>query len=175
MSLREYETIYILKPDLTEDEGGEVNSKLDDVLNREGARILKREPWGKKKLAYEIKKQPKGVYFSLKYLSLPKAVTEFERSMKILEPVLKFQTIKVAEDVDVEKRVAEQEAQDRVAAAAEAKKKAEEEAKRKAFEQEQARREAEIAAASESSGEAESQEAEKLQDKKDDTEEAKED
>jgi small subunit ribosomal protein S6 len=125
MYLREYETIYILRSDLSDSEGAEVNEKLTTVLDKEGAKILKQSSWGKKKLAYEIKKQPKGVFHILQYLSQPTAVLEFERNLKILEPVLKFQTIKIATNVDVEKRVAEQEVANQAQAIIEAKREAE--------------------------------------------------
>jgi small subunit ribosomal protein S6 len=125
MYLREYETIYILRSDLSDSEGAEVNKKLSSVLDREGAKILKLSSWGKKKLAYEIKKQPKGVFHILQYLSQPTAVLEFERNLKILEPVLKFQTIKVATNVDVEKRLAEQDAANKAQAIIDAKREAE--------------------------------------------------
>ncbi|MBW1808216.1 MAG: 30S ribosomal protein S6 [Deltaproteobacteria bacterium] len=125
MYLREYETIYILRSDLSDSEGTEVNQKLATVLDKQGAKILKQSSWGKKKLAYEIKKQPKGVFHIMQFLSQPGAVLEFERNLKILEPVLKFQTIRVATNVDVDKRLAEQEAANKAQAIIEAKREAE--------------------------------------------------
>lgn len=125
MYLREYETIYILRPDLEEAEGAALSEKLGGILDKEGAKVLKQRFWGKKKLAYEIKKQPKGVYVSCKYLSGPTAVKEFERNLKIMDDVLKYQTIRVAENVDVEARLAQQEAEDKAQAVIDAQKKAE--------------------------------------------------
>ena len=134
MLLREYETIYILRPDLAEEEEASVGEKISAVLDREGAKILKHSVWGKKKLAYEINKQPKGVYVSLKYLSEPVTIREFERNLKIFDPVLKYQTIMVSDRVDVEKRMAEQAAENRVEEAIEAKRR-EERAAREAAEE----------------------------------------
>jgi small subunit ribosomal protein S6 len=125
MLLREYETIYILRPDLAEEEEAKVGEKISAVLDREGAKILKHSVWGKKKLAYEINKQPKGVYVSLKYLSEPVTVKEFERNLKIFDPVLKYQTIKISDRVDVEKRLAEQEVENRAEEVIEAKRREE--------------------------------------------------
>jgi small subunit ribosomal protein S6 len=125
MLMREYETLYILRPELADDAIVKLNERLTGVLDREGAKILRLDVWGKKKLAYEVKKNPKGVYIHLSYLSNPNVVSEFERNLRMLEPVIKFQTIRIAENVDVENRMAQQEAENRTRAAAEAQKQAE--------------------------------------------------
>jgi len=130
MLLREYETIYILRPDMPEDGMAQVNDRLSGILEREGAKLLKQDIWGKKKLAFEVKKHPKGVYVHLNYLSKPDVIREIERNLRLLEPVLSYQTIKVADDVDVDARMAEQEAENQARAAAEAQRKAEAEARR---------------------------------------------
>jgi small subunit ribosomal protein S6 len=122
MYLREYETIYILRPDLSENEVTELNQRFANVLDTEGGKVLKQNVWGKRKLAYEIKKHPKGIYVVLNYLAQPTAVKELERNFKILETALKFQTIKIADNVDVDTRVAEQEAEDKSQAAKEQRK-----------------------------------------------------
>ncbi len=130
--VREYETLYILRPDLTDEAAIQVNERLKGVLEREGARLLKCNLWGKRKTAFEVKKHPKGIYVQLSYLSKPAFVGEFERNLRMIEPVIRYQTIKLAEDVDIEKRVAEQEATDRAQAEAEAKARAEAEERRAA-------------------------------------------
>ncbi len=112
MKLREYETIYITKPDLSEQEQNAINERLAKAFKESGAYLLKRQVWGKRKLAYEIKKCSKGVYVSLKYLSGPELINELERLMKIMDGVIRFMTFRVADFVDVEKRLAEQKAED---------------------------------------------------------------
>jgi len=149
MLLREYETIYILRPDMPEDGMTGVNDRLSGILEREGAKVLKHDVWGKKKLAFEVKKHPKGVYVYLNYLGKPDSIREIERNLRLIEPVLGYQTIKIADDVDVEHRLAEQEAENQARAAAEAQRKAEAEARRLAEEEASAKAEAEIAAAAE--------------------------
>ena len=63
---REYETIYILRPDSTTDVISQVNLKVRGVIEAGGGTLLKVDNWGKRKLAYEVKKQLKGIYlFSL--------------------------------------------------------------------------------------------------------------
>jgi len=85
MTMREYETMYILSPELSDDETNQTNQRLDDVLEREGANVLRRISMGKRKLAYEIKKQPKGIYFLLNYLAKPEVIKELERNLKSSE------------------------------------------------------------------------------------------
>lgn len=138
MQLREYETIYILRSDVPEEGLTQVNAKLGGVLDREGVKVLRHDVWGKKKLAFELKKQTKGVYVYLNYLGEAGCTKEIERNLRMLEPVLTYQTIKIAHEVDVERRLAEQEAENQARAAAEA--------ERRAASEQKAREEAEQAA-----------------------------
>ena len=126
MLLREYETIYILRPDLSEEEITGVKEKVTNIFSREEGHILHQDIWGKKKLSYEIKKQPKGIYVHLSYLGGPATISELERNLRLMEPVLKYQTLRVAKDVDVERRLAERDAEEQSRAAAAARKEAEE-------------------------------------------------
>ena len=62
--------------------------------------LLKREFWGRRKLAYEIQKYPYGLYYYFQYLGYNDLVGELERNFRILEPVLKYMTVKLNDDVD---------------------------------------------------------------------------
>jgi small subunit ribosomal protein S6 len=126
MLLREYETIYILRPDLTDDEVTGVKEKVANIFSREEGHVLHQDVWGKKKLSYEIKKQPKGIYIHLSYLGGPATTNEIERNLRLMEPVLKYQTLRVAKDVDVDRRLAERDAEEQSRAAAAARREAEE-------------------------------------------------
>lgn len=128
-ALREYETIYILKPDIADEAMSTVQERLTDVIDKQGAKILRFNVWGKKKLAFEIAKNPKGVYVQLSFLAGPSAIKEIERNLRLIEPVVRYQTIKIADAVDVEKRLAEQATEDHARAEAEAKAKADAEAR----------------------------------------------
>ena len=59
-----YETIFILKPSLTDEDAAKVVAKMRAVVEKGGGEILKTENWGKKKMAYEVRKEKKGAYFS---------------------------------------------------------------------------------------------------------------
>jgi small subunit ribosomal protein S6 len=99
---REYETIYILKPDVDADSAERVGSRLADVVTREAGRLTKVEAWGRRRLAYDIGKQRRGVYMYLKYLGTGKVVAEIERNLRLADGVIKYQTVLVRSDVEVE-------------------------------------------------------------------------
>ncbi len=97
---REYETIFILNPEITTDGIEQIASRLTDVVTRLDGKLLQAENWGKRRLAYPVRKHPKGYYIYLRYLGYSGMVHELERNMRMLEPVLKYLTVKLEEDVD---------------------------------------------------------------------------
>lgn len=99
-TLREYETIYILNADTLNDKVAEVNSKVKSIIEDHGGRVLKVDNWGKRRLAYEIAKQRKGIYLYWQYLGNADLVAEFERNMRMLDSVIRYMTVKIDEDVD---------------------------------------------------------------------------
>lgn len=105
--LREYETISIINPDIPDDSIDRVKGRIVSVLDRLEARILRLDNWGKRKLAYEVNKHGKGVYIYALYLGNPGVVEELERNLKMWDDVLRFQTIKIDQDVDPDARPAE--------------------------------------------------------------------
>jgi small subunit ribosomal protein S6 len=99
---REYETIYILKPDIDADGAERIGSRISEVVTRENGRLTKVESWGRRRLAYDIGKQRRGVYIYLKYLGGGKVVSEVERNLRLADGVLKYQTVLVRSDVEAE-------------------------------------------------------------------------
>jgi small subunit ribosomal protein S6 len=97
---REYETIYILRPDIDADNAEKLGTRLADVVTREKGRLTKVEAWGRRRLAYDIGKQRRGVYMYLKYLGGGKVVAEIERNLRLTDGVLKYQTVLVRSDVE---------------------------------------------------------------------------
>jgi len=97
---REYETIFILRPDTNQDGIQAVNTRIRGVIDGMGGRLLKLDNWGKRKLAYEVKKQLKGIYLYWQYLGTSGTVEEVERNLRMLEQVIRYYTVKVDEDVD---------------------------------------------------------------------------
>ena len=104
---REYETIYILRPDITNEVIGQVNVKIRGVVEAGGGTLLKVENWGKRKLAYEVKKQLKGIYLFFSYLGTAGLVEELERNLRLTDSVIRYYSVKMAENVDPAARPSE--------------------------------------------------------------------
>jgi small subunit ribosomal protein S6 len=96
---REFETIFILRPDTNQDGIQLVNTRVKGVIEQLGGRVLKLDNWGKRKLAYEVKKQLKGIYLYWRYLATSGVVEELERNLRMLDSVIRYYTVKVDADV----------------------------------------------------------------------------
>ncbi len=97
---KEYETIYVLRPDVDPDTADKVQSRVSEVVGRDGGTLLKVEAWGRRRLAYPVAKHQKGVYVYVKYVGKGGLVQEVERNLKLQDSVLKFQTVLLRENVD---------------------------------------------------------------------------
>ena len=106
-TLREYETIYILRPNTANEGVAEVNTRIKGIIEGMGGKILKVDNWGKRKLAYEIKKQLKGIYLFWHYLAPAGLVAEVERNLRMLDSVIRFYTVKIDDNVVPEGRPTE--------------------------------------------------------------------
>ena len=104
---REYETIYILRPDSTTDVIAQVNQKIRGVVETGGGTLLKVDNWGKRKLAYEVKKQLKGIYLFFSYLGTAGLVEEVERNLRLTDSVIRYYSVKIEENVDPAGRTSE--------------------------------------------------------------------
>lgn len=100
--MRRYETIVIVHPDLPDDELLLLMDRYRAIVAERQGRVVRVEKWGKKKLAYEIRKQHRGVYFLLDYAGNSAVVDELERNLKIEDRVLKFLTVRKADVENVE-------------------------------------------------------------------------
>ena len=104
---REYETTYILRPNTTNEGVAEVNTRIKGIIEGMGGKILKVDNWGKRRLAYEVAKERKGIYLYWQYLAQPGVVEETERNLRMLDSVIRYLTVKVDENVDVTARPSE--------------------------------------------------------------------
>lgn len=94
-----YESIFILRSSLGDEEAEAVIEKMKSVLTKHGATIVKVENWGKKKLAYEIKHDRRGTYVLLQFESVQEnVVSELERLYRLEDSVIKFLTVRVEEE-----------------------------------------------------------------------------
>jgi len=101
---REYETVYILRPDIDNVGVGTLNAKVRGIMEGLGGKVLKVDNWGKRRLAFEIKKQLKGIYLYWHYLATPGVVEEVERNLRMLDHVIRYYTVKIDEDVVADAR-----------------------------------------------------------------------
>ncbi len=104
---REYETTYILRPNTTNEGVAEVNTRIKGVIESMGGKVLKVDNWGKRRLAYEVAKERKGIYIYWLYLAKSGVVEEAERNLRLIDNVIRYLTVKVDEDVIVEARPSE--------------------------------------------------------------------
>jgi small subunit ribosomal protein S6 len=91
---KKYETVYILRPDLTDEATKKVNDKIAEVIARFGGLNLAAKDLTKKSLAYRIEKHTKGHYFQLNYSGPGQVIEELERHMKLSEDVIRFLTVR---------------------------------------------------------------------------------
>ncbi len=89
-----YETIFILQPELTEEQVDTTVGGFEQVLKDARAELHKTEKWGKKRLAYRVKKSWEGFYVLLEYTSPAAAVSELERKLRIHENVIKWMSVR---------------------------------------------------------------------------------
>lgn len=104
---REYETIYILRPNTPNEGVAEVNTRIRGVIEGMGGKVIKVDNWGKRRLAYEVAKERKGIYLYWLYLAQPGVVEETERNLRMLDSVIRYLTVKVDENIDVGARPTE--------------------------------------------------------------------
>jgi small subunit ribosomal protein S6 len=97
---REYETIFIMHPESTATAIDKVAARVTEVVDRLDGKLLKAENWGRRRLAYPVRKNKKGVYVYVRYLGYQDIVHELERNLRLLDTVIKYLTVKVDEDVD---------------------------------------------------------------------------
>jgi len=100
--MRYYETLYIINPDLADDAYREVVAKMNALIEREKGVSIRVEEWGKRTLAYEVKKFDKGSYVLLQYCGESGIVEELKREMTLDDRVIKYQTIKLSDHADPE-------------------------------------------------------------------------
>lgn len=99
--MRIYELIFICKPDLPQEEIDAQIEAVQETIESGGGKVAKIDKWGKKKLAYTVQKFSQGYYVLVEYsmednLGIPK---EIERRLGVAEPVIKFLTIRIDEEL----------------------------------------------------------------------------
>ena len=97
MQQRTYEVMFIVRPDMQDEDVDKLVANLESNANTAGAKIQTTERWGKRKLAYDVRRFSEGNYILLKVDADGKAIHEVERRLRVAEPVIKFITVRTDE------------------------------------------------------------------------------
>ncbi len=87
--MRKYEGLFILKPNLSDEEYGKLSAAVVEVITKNGGKVDAKEELGTRDLAYPIKKEKKGRYLLLYFTGEPRSITAMERIYKINESILR--------------------------------------------------------------------------------------
>lgn len=91
--MRQYETIFIVNPNLEESETNNVIEGVKTAIETNGGKILTTDVWGKRRLAYPIKRHNDGYYVLFVFESDPKFVRELNTYYRIAEPIIKYMVV----------------------------------------------------------------------------------
>lgn len=97
---RLYEAIYILRPDVSKEAAERVAARVQEVIARGEGKLTLVETWGRRPLAYSIQHSKRGVYVYINYLGDGALVAELERNFRMLDEVIRFQTVKLADEAE---------------------------------------------------------------------------
>jgi small subunit ribosomal protein S6 len=93
--MRMYETIYIVQPDLGDEETKALSAKVQDVIEKMKGDFKRLEDWGVRKLAYPINKVNRGRYYYLRFDADAPLIAELERRLRLDDKVLRYQSVKL--------------------------------------------------------------------------------
>jgi small subunit ribosomal protein S6 len=102
--LREYETMFLVRPELTDDQVDRLKERVRGIVDREAGKVIRFTVTGKKKTAFPVEKQGRAIYVHALYLGGPKLVAEVERNLRNFDEVTRFLSVKVTDEVDPETR-----------------------------------------------------------------------
>ncbi|HEX2055886.1 MAG TPA: 30S ribosomal protein S6 [Nitrospiraceae bacterium] len=94
-----YESLFIIRPSLNDEETASLFDKMKGVVEKNGATLMKAENWGRKKLAYEIKRERKGTFVYFYFKGPGQVVGELERSYRLEDSIIKFLTVRLEKEL----------------------------------------------------------------------------
>jgi small subunit ribosomal protein S6 len=104
MAGRQYELVYILPPDTTEQQVAELHAQVEAVVSRLNGIIEKTENWGRKRLAYEIGHHKEGVYVLDVISGSGELMKELDRRLRVMDQVIRHMVVRVDEETKVVER-----------------------------------------------------------------------
>ena len=96
--LRSYQSVLILKPDIEESRVDEALGKIGEFIKSNGRVCLKTEKWGKKRLAYRVKKNRFGIYLNIYHTLEPSGVIDLEKKYKLFDLIIKYMVLYLPDD-----------------------------------------------------------------------------
>ena len=106
--MRDYELVYVVRPDLTDQDIGTVRSDVQDRITGLDGTVEKEDAWGKRQLAFEIRDHTEGIYTLVVVKLPPDGPTELRKQLKLDERIIRFQitvkTVKAVKDVKAVKK-----------------------------------------------------------------------
>ena len=104
MADRQYELVYILPPDSSDQVVADLHTQVEGVVSRMNGQIEKHEPWGRKRLAYEIGHNKEGFYVLEVINGSGELMKELDRRLKVLDQVIRHLVVRVDEEKQVVER-----------------------------------------------------------------------
>jgi small subunit ribosomal protein S6 len=106
MEERLYDLIFIARPATPEDEIKKVLGVIEHTCTEKGGKLEKAEHWGTRKLAYRVAKHREGMYYYQQVRTThPDLITELERRLRVQDAVIKYQTVRLDEDLKLQKKL----------------------------------------------------------------------
>ena len=93
-----YELMYVVRPTVDEQSLASVNEKVEKFVAAGGGQVIRRDDWGKRRLAYQITKFSEGFYSVLQLNLPPTAVRNLERSLQLTEEILRYIVVRLETD-----------------------------------------------------------------------------
>ncbi|MCB9778000.1 MAG: 30S ribosomal protein S6 [Alphaproteobacteria bacterium] len=102
MIRHEYETIYVTRPDLEAEEQTRIDERLQATISKGDGEVLSFDNWGRRKLAYPIRRHLQGTYQYLHFVGPAELMLEIERVMNLEDSLIRYITVKLEENIDLE-------------------------------------------------------------------------
>ncbi|TES87126.1 MAG: 30S ribosomal protein S6, partial [Candidatus Aminicenantes bacterium] len=102
--MRQYETVFLISPNLEEEETTKIITQISDIISKEKGKLIQEDRWGKKRLAYPIKKFEEAFYVFFHYEGDSNIPFELEKRFKQTEAILRFLTVKKETRENVRKK-----------------------------------------------------------------------
>ena len=97
--MKPYELLLIITPDYDENEAEALTNQVKGIIENGGS-LLKVDPWGKKRLAYPIRKRSEGYYVLYIFECVTSFVAELNQSLHVIEPILRYMVVQYEDDIE---------------------------------------------------------------------------